>query len=369
MDAELRTSADASLRQAQLLNTVIEAVPTGVLVVDGGGHDVLMNSHQRELHQLGIPETISDPGEDQLLLFSSDKTTPLNAEDRPVRRAIDGNPVANQLVWIGERYPRALSVSASRMEAPDGSYAGSVIVFNDVTELMDALEAKDDFLHRVSHELRTPLTSILGYVDLALETAESEPVPADLIANLQVVERNAERLLHRVSDLLTTASRPSIHPLPADLSTVVRSSLIAAKPQAEAAGITLVDGTTQDLTGEFDPSRMHQVFDNLITNAIKYSSAGDTVTATCRNDSDNLEVCISDTGRGMTEEDRLRVFNRFFRTTEVRESMIPGLGLGLTIASVVLQGHHGTIAVESALGQGTTFTVRIPATAPIDTGR
>ncbi len=167
MDAELRTSADASLRQAQLLNTVIEAVPTGVLVVDGGGHGVLMNSHQRELHQLGIPETISDPGEDQLLLFSSDKTTPLNAEDRPVRRAIDGNPVANQLVWIGERYPRALSVSASRMEAPDGSYAGSVIVFNDVTELMDALEAKDDFLHRVSHELRTPLTSILGYVDLA----------------------------------------------------------------------------------------------------------------------------------------------------------------------------------------------------------
>ncbi len=114
---------------------------------------------------------------------------------------------------------------------------------------------------------------------------------------------------------------------------------------------------------------MHQVFDNLITNAIKYSSAGDTVTATCRKDSDNLEVCISDTGRGMTEEDRLRVFDRFFRTTEVRESTIPGLGLGLTIASVVLQGHHGTIAVESALGQGTTFTVRIPATAPIDTGR
>ena len=71
----------------------------------------------------------------------------------------------------------------------------------------------------------------------------------------------------------------------------------------------------------------------------------------------------------MTEEDRLRVFDRFFRTTEVRESTIPGLSLGLNIASAVLQGHHGTIAVESSLGQGTTVTVRIPATAPIDTGR
>lgn len=365
-DAELRVVAAENQRRAQLLDTVIEAVPTGVVVVDGDGNDVLMNSHQRQLHQLARPSEVQVPREDQLLVFDADKTTVLTAEERPVRRAIAGEEVVNQLIWIGENYPRALSVSAKAIQDEDGASAGSVIVFNDVTELMEALKAKDDFLRRVSHELRTPLTSILGYVDLALEEVSGEvsgegPDLRQLGANLEVVERNAERLLLRVSDLLESAARPSVRPRSADLAEVVGSALESAKPFAESAGVSLIDETTPGLLGEFDPARMHQVFDNLVANAVKYSSSGDTVTATCRTDGGHLEVRVSDTGRGMSEQDRLRVFDQFYRNSEVKESAIPGLGLGLTIANAIVQEHGGTIAVESILSEGTSFTVRIPA--------
>ncbi|MEJ6550057.1 PAS domain-containing sensor histidine kinase [Corynebacterium sp. USCH3] len=377
-DRKLRSVAAERERHAQLLDTVIETVPTGVVVVDGDGNDVLMNSHQRQLHHVASPGDLDDPREDQLLLFAADKTTALPADERPVRRAIAGEEVVNQLMWIGERHLRAMSVSARPIQDPDGTYAGSVIVFNDVTDLMEALDAKDAFLHRVSHELRTPLTSILGYLDLALEELEQvdrvgqERADHDLhqlAANLQVVERNAERLLLRVSDLLESASRPSVRLQSGDLTDVVRSSLESARPYAESAGVILVDSTVSGLAGEFDPARMHQVFDNLIVNAIKYSSSGDTVTTSCRSDGGCLEVCVSDTGRGMTEADRLRVFEQFFRTPEVKESTIPGLGLGLTIASAIVQAHEGVIEVESSLGVGTSFTVRVPGTAGAGPGR
>jgi signal transduction histidine kinase len=243
----------------------------------------------------------------------------------------------------------------------DGKSAGSVIVFNDVTDLVEALEAKDGFLHAVSHELRTPLTSILGYLDLALEEAETLTEAGRLASDLRVAERNAERLLHLVSDLLATASGPTLRVGDTDLSALVASSLASARPQADAAGIVLVDDAAAGVRGVLDPDRIHQVLDNLLSNAIKYSSAGDSVTASCRSADGVLEICVADTGRGMTEEDRLQVFDRFFRTADVQESAIPGLGLGLSITRMIVQAHGGTISVASTEGEGTAFTVRIPA--------
>lgn len=363
-DLKLREAATESRRHAQLLDAVIEAVPVGVVVVDTHGNDVMMNSQQRRVHQLGIPQDVADPREDQLLVFDHDKVTPVPAAQRPVRRAIDGASFTDQLIWLGdERQRRALSVSASPMKDPSGDSAGSVIVFNDVTQLVEALHVKDDFLHMVTHELRTPLTSILGYIDLALDQAESSPETADLAANLRVAERNAARLLGLVSDLLDTATVPSMHIRPGNLADVVRSSLISARPQAEAKGITLIDRSPPSLPGHFDPDRIHQVLDNLISNAIKYSSAGDAVTSRVWSDDDAaLVLQIQDTGRGISESDQQQLFEKFFRTRGVRESAIPGLGLGLSLTKAMVEAHRGTITVESAHGEGTTFTVILPAT-------
>lgn len=364
-DHDLRVAAAESQRHAALLDTVLETVPAGVVVVDAEGNDLLMNSHQRAQHQLGIPDEVPNPREDQLLIFGSDKTTPVPAEDRPVRRAIDGASFTHQLIWLGnQRRRRALSVSANSLQDPSGSSAGSVIVFNDVTELVEALEAKDEFLHGVTHELRTPLTSILGYIDLALDEAESATGAEALSANLRVAERNAGRLLHLVSDLLATASGPTLNVRRADLAGVVRSSLASARPHADTAGITLIDEAPRTLPGVFDPDRIHQVVDNLIVNAIKYSSPGDSVTAQAWDDGESLSVRIVDTGRGISQEDQEQIFAKFFRTATVRESTIPGLGLGLTIIKGIVDAHHGFISVDSDPGRGTAFTVSIPASGP-----
>lgn len=361
-DLKLREAAAEASHHAQLLDTVIEAVPVGVVVVDAQGNDVMMNSQQRRVHQLGVPADVADPREDQLLVFGPDKVTPVPSVERPVRRAIEGASFTHQLIWLGdERGRRALSVSASPIEDASGDSAGSVIVFNDVTQLVEALEVKDAFLHGVTHELRTPLTSILGYIDLALEQAESAPETADLVANLRVAERNAARLLGLVSDLLDTAAEPNVRIRAGNLAEVVRSSLISARPQAEAKDITLVDQTPPSLPGHFDADRMHQVLDNLISNAIKYSSAGDIVTARAwSDDGAALVLQIRDTGRGISAADQQQLFEKFFRTSSVRESTIAGLGLGLPLTKAMVEAHRGTITVDSTPGEGTTFTVTLP---------
>ncbi|WP_191090021.1 sensor histidine kinase [Nesterenkonia ebinurensis] len=360
-DRQLRLAAAESERRAQLLNTVIETVPVGVVVVDAEGHDMMMNSHQRELHQIGVPREVPDPREDQLLVFGEDKTTPLPAEERPVRRAVKGSSFTHQLIWLGDqRHRRALSVSANSMKDREGSSTGSVIVFSDVTELVEALEVKDEFLQAMSHELRTPLTSILGYIDLVLEEAESLPAAESLCANLQVAERNASRLLQMVTDLLTTAARPALKVREADLAEVVHSSVASARLQADAAGVTLIDGVGPSLRGRFDPDRMHQVVDNLISNAIKYSAAGATVSVDAWHEDRSLHITVTDTGQGISERDQREIFEKFFRTEEARDSAAPGIGLGLNIIKHIVDDHHGSIRVTSEPGRGSTFTVTIP---------
>lgn len=360
-DKELRAAAAQSQQHAQLLNTVIETVPVGVVVVDAAGNDLMMNSYQRAQHQLGIPEDVPDPREDQLLVFYRDRKTAIPAPERPVRRAIDGSSYSHQLIWLGnQQNGRALSTSANSIHNPSGESAGAVIVFNDVTELVAALEAKDDFLHSVTHELRTPLTSILGYIDLALEEAESLSAGSKIASHLKVAERNAHRLLQLVSDLLETASAPRLSIRHADLAQVVRSSLTSARPQAQSAGITLIDKVPASLPGVFDPDRMHQVIDNLIINAVKYCRPGDTITASAGLKNGTLSVEIADTGPGITAADQEQIFDKFFRTTGVQESSIPGLGLGLSIVKAILEAHRGTISLSSTPGEGAKFTIRIP---------
>jgi signal transduction histidine kinase len=143
------------------------------------------------------------------------------------------------------------------------------MAFTDVTALVEALSAKDQFVSSVSHELRTPLTSILGYLDLALAEEDIDP---EVEFYLTVAKRNAERLLHLVGDLLIIASGAlTIEPRHADLTEVVRHSVQAAQPKARAAGIALELLPHRTATGYFDPDRIGQALDNLISNAIKYT--------------------------------------------------------------------------------------------------
>ncbi|MEA3549386.1 MULTISPECIES: sensor histidine kinase [Pseudarthrobacter] len=357
-DAQLQANLRTSQRQEALLNAVLETVHLGVLAVDADGHDVLMNRKQRANHELARPKDIADPNESQLLVFGADRKTLVPVEERPVRRAVLGETFTDYLVWLGSGSDqRAVVTTARAMKDDDGAFAGSVVAFSDVTDLVNALTAKDEFVASVSHEFRTPLTSILGYVELLLA---DEPAKAQR-EMLEVIRRNSERLLTLVSDLLSSRNGQLIvTPEAVNVAELVRSSVSSATPRAAAAGVVLQAQTPERLEAHVDGARISQVLDNLVSNAIKYSPDGGSVLVSLEQEDGHLACRITDTGMGMSPEDASEVFAKFFRSSTVRRTAIPGVGLGLPISKAIIEAHGGTIGVDSTLGEGTTFTFRVP---------
>jgi signal transduction histidine kinase len=247
------------------------------------------------------------------------------------------------------------------MRDQDGRSEGSVLTFTDVTDLVAALQAKDDFLAGVSHELRTPLTSIRGYTELL---AMDDRLPGRAHAGLEVIERNADQLLVLVEDLLGTAgSVLELQLQRADVVQVVQQSVAAAELRAAESGVELRVEAPPRLPLVCDSVRIGQVLDNLLSNAIKYSPAGGPVTVRVAPAGDAVQVQVADRGMGMRPEDAKKVFSRFFRSQNARMSAIPGLGLGLAVAREIVRLHGGSIRCDSELGEGTVFTVLLPVDA------
>lgn len=358
-DAALRAALQASRQREQLLETVVETVAVGVVVVDADGNDMLMNASQKGLHALAVPEDIADPKESDLLIFGVDAVTPLDAEARPVRRAIRGETFTNYQVWIGSGpRARAVSTAARPLRGGQHQFGGAVIAFHDVTEIMEALAAKDDFVANVSHEFRTPLTSIQGYLDMALE--DPQRLPPEVDRYLSIASRNADRLASLVSDLLSTDTI-TVSPERTDVSRLVADCLSSAAPLAGTNKVELRSELQEPLIAMLDAVRMGQVLDNLVSNAVKYSPDGGTVTVRAWNRGTELCCEIQDTGLGMSGEEQLGLFTKFFRAKSAVQRSIPGIGLGLMIAKTIVAKHGGTLKVQSERGKGTTVGFVLPA--------
>ena len=357
-DALLRTALADSQHRERLLETVLDTVGVGVVVVDGDGHDQLMNSTQMDLHELGRPADIADPEESELLLFSPDMAA-LPTEARPVRRAINGEEFTNYQVRIGAgEDARTLSTTARVIHYHDDSSDGAVIAFHDVTDMVRSMAAKDDFVANVSHEFRTPLTAIQSYLALALETPELHP--QEVIRYLTIADRNAQRLSGLVSDLLTTAAI-TVERVPSDMGRLVADSIASVAPAA-AANAVVVDWHAQEpLLAMVDAVRISQVLDNLLSNAVKYSPDGGTLTVRAWADGTDLRCQVADTGLVMSSAEKAGLFQKFYRADTAMERGIPGIGLGLMISKSIIDTHGGTLSVESQQGVGTTMGFVIPA--------
>jgi PAS domain S-box-containing protein len=230
---------------------------------------------------------------------------------------------------------------------------------------------KDEFIALVSHELRTPLTSIRGYLELVLD--DSEELHEDHRSFLEVVNRNADRLLGLVNDLLVVAQAEagglSFEWADLELEPLLALSVEAAKPAAEAAGVQL--GFTSEPLGTIvaDPGRIAQLVDNLISNAIKFTPPGGRVDVRVGAGAGAAVIEVRDTGMGIADDEQEQLFERFFRARAATDGAIPGTGLGLSISKAIVDAHGGTIGVESAAGRGTTFRVELPLEQPSRTAR
>jgi signal transduction histidine kinase len=282
----------------------------------------------------------------------------------PAYRAAQGEEFEDCRIWVGPDplNRTALSVSARSLLGPDGSFEGAALAYKDVTELVRAMAVKETFVASVSHELRTPLTSIAGYVELLRERPDLPPAVA---SQLEVVERNSERLLRLIGDLLQSAqltagrALPLVRP-PCDLVQVVRESVEAIAPTADAVALTVETHLPDELCLVADPLRLGQLVDNLLANAVKYTEPGGRVSVDLRVDGAQAELVIRDTGIGIPAVDRDRLFTRFFRAAVAEQQAIQGVGLGLSISKSIVESHGGRIEVDSEVGVGTTFLVRLP---------
>lgn len=375
-DAALRALLDSANTRERLLHSILETIDVGLVVVDCDGREVLANRQQHLFRRLATPAgSVATPAgsaasagpaassdESQLLIFGRDRRTPVPPQERPVHRASQGESFSGELVWLGEGAgQRAVSVTARAVKDGDGSVTGAVLIFTDVTELVDAIQTKADLVSSVSHEFRTPLTSLAGYLDLVLDDEEDLPVHA--VGYLDIARRNAERLLALVSDLLVSApgsGSMQVQLRPTDLAGLVEASVGSARNQAQKSGICFVEEVPPSVWAYADPVRMGQVLDNLISNAIKYSPGGGTVAVRVREDDDHVQLQVADTGMGMTDAEVDQVFTKFYRTEAARNSPITGAGLGLHITRTIVENHGGSIACDSTPGAGTTFTVTLP---------
>jgi signal transduction histidine kinase len=226
--------------------------------------------------------------------------------------------------------------------------------------LREADRLKDEFVALISHDLRTPLTSITGYVELALEDDLSD----DLRGYLQVVARNAERLLALVNDLLFVArlqaGEMSLEPGEVDLTKVVRDGVRSMEPRAAAKGVTLTCVVEAVPTVRADRGRVLQLLDNLVSNAIKFTPAAGSVHVSLGHAGDCVALEVADSGIGIAPDDQRRLFERFFRAENAVERQVPGTGLGLYISRVIADAHQGKLTVRSELDQGSTFRLELP---------
>jgi two-component system phosphate regulon sensor histidine kinase PhoR len=240
---------------------------------------------------------------------------------------------------------------------PDG---GAVCVLRDSTEIVRVERTRRDFIANVSHELRTPLTSLLGYTETLLD----EPLDSKAHEFLEIIRRNAQRMSRLTDDLLTLARVESgedpLEQAPVSARELLRDAQISFNQVARMKGLTIEVAQSPDILVFADKDAVHQVFTNLIDNALKYASGIKKIEIGATERAGDVEFFVRDFGPGIPSEHLARLFERFYRVDKARSREAGGTGLGLAIVKHIVLNHGGQAGVTSDLGHGAMFWFRLP---------
>lgn len=359
--AVLTQSLERARRHEQVLTEALDRVDFGVARIETDGSASIINDAHARLLRGSRSNAAAE-------VFTADGSAPVAPDDHPMARVRRGEAFTDARIQVGSgEGRRVLSVSSRRVIEPDGRDSGAVVVTRDVTAETDASRERDALVSSVSHELRTPLTSILGYLELAMDTPG---VPEAALENLRVADRNADQLLSLVGDVLAasslsrSAAQVTVAPEDVDLAEHVNAAVESILVSASERGIAIDVSRVEPARAYADPVRIRQVLDNLLSNAVKYNRPGGRVSvATSVGDQWSI-IAVQDSGVGLNEEDLGSVFQRYYRGVAVRDSAVAGNGLGLAISRDIVRRHGGDITVSSVLGVGSTFTVTLPTRRP-----
>jgi signal transduction histidine kinase len=357
------------------LENLLDRINEGVVIADANGRIVAVNraaetllnvqiDRRRGLVGTAVERWISDHDLQRLLVPETPNAGPI-ANDEAVDQAhvlVEGGNSVRHLLARAARVPLPASPEN------DGAAPGRLLVLTDITELERTLQVKADFVTNASHELRTPLSTIrtavetLQQFDLMREAEAAAKV-------VRIIDRQSARLSAMVSDLLDLAriesplakfeprdlsAREAFADLEDRFSERIHARQLRWEVQIDDAGRSTFAANPQLLT---------LVLDNLVDNAIKFTEAGKLIRVSYRGEPQSAIFIVADEGCGIPEADQERVFERFYQVERARSGTERGTGLGLAIVRHAVAALGGDVALQSAIGRGTTITVRIPVTS------
>ena len=348
--SEQLAAAHAELKyNSERLAGLLQGMDDGVIALDAEGRITLLTRRAQEL--LGaVPvaaSRLTECGGNYLVV-----------QGLLDRAAQEGEPVRDTLTLAGPP-ERILQAYAARVnETREG---GTLAVLSDVTRIRKLEIMRSEFVANVTHELKTPLTSIRGYIELLKSGPRDEETARSFY---EIIEIEAERLQKLTDDILQLSEIESGARDPENETAGIRETAEriaeSLRPEAEERGVSFRIEAEPGLRVGASPRRLHQLLKNLMENGMKYNRPGGTVTVTAAKERGVAVIRVADTGIGIPAEHLDRIFERFYRVDKGRSRAQGGTGLGLSIVKHIVSLYGGDIQVESEVGSGTTFTVRLP---------
>lgn len=355
MAAHLEKATTGLQQHNEELHSIISGIQDGIIAVQGAELQPFLLTEQA-VEMLG-PYS-QDYGSLEMYGSNYSKLSQI------AKRAIASQEAITDVIELS--YPREsiLNIYA----APFGSEAGSncVIVLHDVTRVTKLEQLRTEFVANVTHELKTPLTSIRGYIQLLKGKERDEETRNSFY---EIIEIETERLMILISDLLDLSEIESRNRQQAEGRTGLQSCLLyevaaevkeQTEPIAQEREVRVEIDIPWDLEVGADYKRMKQLLSNLVSNAIFYNRKGGTVWMQAKQERDMVAIRVRDNGIGISPEHRERIFERFYRVSKDRSRELGGTGLGLSIVKHIVNLYEGSISLESEVGQGTVFFIRLP---------
>ena len=339
------------------LQAILSNMVEGVMVVDTDHVIRLVNaSFMKQFHLRNSPlrqtalEALREASIEEIL-----RATSQSGETQSQEISIHGDDQVGR--------PRYFAVSSVPIKRSDGTISGMVTVFHDITRLRQLEDVRREFVANLSHELRTPLSIFHGYVENLLDAPGMTRKAR--VAIYEIMQRHSHRLNALLEDLLTLARLEARSEklevmeiqIPQFLHQVCKEWADKAEKKSIRLDLALEEGLPPLLADEF---RLEQILNNLLDNAIKYTSEGGRIGISARVDDGKIEIRVEDNGIGIPLSDQKHIFERFYRVEKARTREKGGTGLGLSIVKHIMALHGGTVEAKSDLGKGTAIILQFP---------
>jgi len=344
--SSLEKRAQISESERDKLEAIIANIEDGVIVLDQEHKILFMNRIARETFDLSA-DSIGRPI--------------LHVIQNPDLQAFLLRTTKSPIKYHELNFDDGRILNAQQTSIP---HIGTAITIHDITYLKKLDQIKTEFVHTVSHDLRSPLTAVLGYTELVSRVGPLNEQQQEFLGRIQASVQSITTLINDLLDLGRLEAGFDTRRESVQLESVFQYSFDMLGSLITQKNLHLEKNIASNLPAlRANPIRIRQMLDNLLGNAVKYTPKEGTIRVSIRTEDHQLIFEISDTGPGIPMDEQSRIFEKFYRASNVLESS-KGSGLGLAIVKSIVESHQGRVWVESTLGHGSTFIVVLPAYEP-----